>query len=62
LAVAAAVVSFHYHKLALRERPVPTSFLPWMERIWEPRHDRLQPALLLRPIGPRGNAWTPRAR
>lgn len=49
LAVAFSILVLYHAGLAYRRLPVPVRFLPWMERIWEPRHagmhlDRLLPA------------------
>lgn len=49
LVVASAILVGYHYQLRDRRLPVPVSFLPWMERMWEPRHpgmdlDRLLPA------------------
>jgi Dolichyl-phosphate-mannose-protein mannosyltransferase len=38
LALVAAVFGLYARQLNDRPLPVPVRFLPWMERIWEPRH------------------------
>jgi hypothetical protein len=49
LALAFSLLVLYYSGLSRRTQPVPVGFLPWMERIWEPRHrgmnlQRLMPA------------------
>jgi hypothetical protein len=50
LIVALLVFSFYRAQLRYRHLPVPVGFLPWMERIWEPRHPRMDLRRLL-PVG-----------
>ncbi len=47
LCVVAAVLLAYYVQLGHRRMPVPVAFLPWMERIWEPRHEGMDIELLL---------------
>ncbi len=47
--VLVALLLAYHTQLSSRRLPVPVSFLPWMEKIWEPRHsgmdlDKLLPA------------------
>ena len=52
LLVCFVLIGHNYRGLARREMVVPESFLPWMERIWEPRNAWMQPTALRRTIGP----------
>jgi hypothetical protein len=52
LAVAALLLAGYRNSLSERLMPVPRSFLPWMERIWEPRHRAMRRAEIFRKIGP----------
>ncbi|MBW2731162.1 MAG: hypothetical protein JRH20_02150 [Deltaproteobacteria bacterium] len=52
LVVASLVVTSYWFGLNHREQVVPHSFLPWMERIWEPRHLGMDKKEVLRDIGP----------
>jgi len=54
LALVAAVMGLYAHQLGDRSLPVPVRFLPWMERIWEPRHEGLD----LRKLLPAGDPRT----
>jgi hypothetical protein len=50
VALAFCVLVLYHHQLSSRRQPVPVGFIPWMERIWEPRH----PGMDLRKLLPRG--------
>ncbi len=50
VAIMAALLLFYHSQLSNRALPVPASFLPWMERIWEPRHSGMDLQKLL-PVG-----------
>ena len=54
LALAAALMGVYAKQLTDRPLSVPVRFLPWMERIWEPRH----PGLDLRKLLPAGDPRT----
>lgn len=57
----AGTILFGYRAaLRFRQQPVPQSFLPWMERIWEPRHPKMDKAAVLRRIGPDRRGAPPR--
>lgn len=47
LVIAAGVVAGYHRQLRHRRMPVPVAFLPWMERMWEPRHPGMQLKRLL---------------
>jgi 4-amino-4-deoxy-L-arabinose transferase-like glycosyltransferase len=56
VALAFSILLVYHHQLSDRRMPVPVAFLPWMERMWEPRHegmhlDRLLPAGDPRTVG-----------
>ena len=49
MCVLVAILLAYHTQLSQRRLPVPVAFLPWMEKIWEPRHsgmvlDKLLPA------------------
>jgi len=50
LLLAFSITLYYHHQLSSRRMPVPVSFLPWMERIWEPRHEGMDLRKLL-PVG-----------
>ncbi len=51
IVVAALLLAGYREATRLRRLPVPQSFLPWMEQIWEPRHPAMRRAELFREIG-----------
>jgi hypothetical protein len=50
--IAGVLLGSYYTALRYRQRPVRQSFLPWMERVWEPRHPKMDKKRLFRPFGP----------
>jgi hypothetical protein len=50
LLVAVLILGAYRFQLSYRPRPVPYAFLPWMHKIWEPRHPGLNLRKLLAPV------------
>lgn len=55
LLVAGLLFGAYWLGLGQRQQIVPRSFLPWMERIWEPRHAGMDRKMVMREIGPPGS-------
>ena len=51
LAIMSSIIFCHYQGLWHRSHPLPVKFMPWMERMWEPRHGGMD----LKKLLPRGN-------
>ncbi|MCK5796825.1 MAG: hypothetical protein KAI47_06575 [Deltaproteobacteria bacterium] len=51
LALVALILFGYRGALRWRQEPVPVKFLPWMDRIWEPRHPQMDKRALFRQIG-----------
>ena len=59
LAVVVSLLGGYWYGLAFRSKPPPYYFMPWMERMWEPRHDAMSLDKLQRVIGPEGASAPP---